>query len=235
MSLGKDDGHTMHSRLHALFITSIALVLSACGPTAPTSTTPTTTTVPAAGSAPVVTAITPAIGPTDGGTSVTITGSGFTGATAVHFGAAAATAYTFGSDTSITATSPAAADGTVGDVTVTTPIATSATGAPDLFTWGQNGLTGIALSASSVRGGTPVIATIAFALPVSTAVPLPLTWNSDPAGSTAVLLPTRVTIPAGASSATFQITTFFVSSPEQISVSATYSNVTVSAEFTITP
>ena len=51
--------------------------------------------------------------------SVTITGTGFTGATAVDFGTTAATSVTVVSDTSITADSPAGT-GTV-DVTVTTP------------------------------------------------------------------------------------------------------------------
>ena len=50
---------------------------------------------------------------------MTITGTGFTGATAVDFGTTAATNLTVVSDTQITATSPAGT-GTV-DVTVTTP------------------------------------------------------------------------------------------------------------------
>ena len=37
--------------------------------------------------APTVTGVNPTAGSTSGGTSVTITGCGFTGATAVHFGA----------------------------------------------------------------------------------------------------------------------------------------------------
>ena len=64
---------------------------------------------------------------------MTITGSGFTGATSVKFGATAATAMTVGSDAQITATSPAGSD-TV-DVTVTTPAGTSATSAADSFTY----------------------------------------------------------------------------------------------------
>ena len=68
-----------------------------------------------------------------GGTSVTITGTGFTGATAVKFGANNATGFTVNSATSITATSPAGA-GTV-DVTVTTAGGTSAASAADQFTY----------------------------------------------------------------------------------------------------
>ena len=83
---------------------------------------------------PIVTGVSPNTGGTVGGTSVTITGSFFTGATAVHFGANAAVAFTVNSDTQVTATSPAAPSGT-GDVTVTGPGGTSATTAADQFTY----------------------------------------------------------------------------------------------------
>jgi hypothetical protein len=58
-------------------------------------------------SAPVVTGVSPTVGTTAGGTTVTVTGCGFTGATAVHFGTTAATGVVVNSDTSITAVSPA--------------------------------------------------------------------------------------------------------------------------------
>ncbi len=58
------------------------------------------------GAAPVVTAINPRSGGVGGGTTVTVTGSGFTGATSVQFGTNNATAVTVVSDTQITATSP---------------------------------------------------------------------------------------------------------------------------------
>ena len=51
--------------------------------------------------------VSPNSGPGAGGTSVTITGTNFTGATAVTFGGTAATSVTVVSATSITATSPA--------------------------------------------------------------------------------------------------------------------------------
>ncbi|MCL6597644.1 MAG: IPT/TIG domain-containing protein, partial [Alicyclobacillus macrosporangiidus] len=82
---------------------------------------------------PSVTGITPVSGPMAGGTTVNITGTGFTGATAVMFGSTAATNFTVNSDTSITATSPAGT-GTV-DVTVTGPGGTSATVPGDRFTY----------------------------------------------------------------------------------------------------
>ena len=65
---------------------------------------------------------------------MTITGTNLTGATAVNFGANAATGHSVNSATSITATSPAGSAGTV-DVTVTTPGGTSATSSADHFTY----------------------------------------------------------------------------------------------------
>jgi len=80
---------------------------------------------------PVVTAITPTSGKP--GTAITLTGSGFLGASGVNFGAAPAAGFTVVSDTQITATAPFQSAGPV-DVTVTTA-ATSATSAADLFTY----------------------------------------------------------------------------------------------------
>jgi hypothetical protein len=86
--------------------------------------------------APVVTGLSPALGLTAGGTSVIITGTNFTGATAVSFGGTAATAFTVDSATQITATAPAGAAGTV-NVSVTAPGGTSAdAGTADDFEYG---------------------------------------------------------------------------------------------------
>ncbi|WP_229797587.1 putative Ig domain-containing protein [Jeongeupia chitinilytica] len=82
---------------------------------------------------PTVSSVSPNSGPTAGGTSVTISGTGFNGATAVKFGATNAGSVSVNSDTSITATSPAGS-GTV-DITVTTPGGTSTTSAADQFTY----------------------------------------------------------------------------------------------------
>ncbi|HEY6506403.1 MAG TPA: IPT/TIG domain-containing protein [Vicinamibacterales bacterium] len=87
------------------------------------------------GTGPSITSISPAQGPVAGGTTVTITGTGFTGATAVMFGSTAATSFTVASDTSITAVSPAGANGVV-RISVVTPLGTSADTAADNFTYG---------------------------------------------------------------------------------------------------
>ena len=86
---------------------------------------------------PSPTSISPNTGPAAGGTPVTITGTNFTGATAVRFGSTRPTSFTVNSATSITATSPAGS-GTV-DVTVTNSGGTSATSSADQFTYGHGG------------------------------------------------------------------------------------------------
>jgi hypothetical protein len=66
--------------------------------------------------APTVTILSPASDLTTGGATVTITGTDFTGATAVNFGSTAATNVTVVNATQITATAPA---GSFGNVYVT--------------------------------------------------------------------------------------------------------------------
>ena len=59
-----------------------------------------------AAAAPAVTSVSPSSGIDSGGTYVTITGSGFTGATEVDFGVEVRPRYTVDSDTEITVTEP---------------------------------------------------------------------------------------------------------------------------------
>ncbi len=106
---------------------------------------------------PTVTSISPTTGPAAGGTSVTITGTNLSGATAVDFGSNAAT-ITADSANSITATSPAGT-GTV-DVTVTTSNGTSATSPADQFTYvPAPTVTNVSPSAGPTGGGTSVTIT----------------------------------------------------------------------------
>jgi hypothetical protein len=109
-------------------------VLAAFGPSAVTNKL-----------APTVTGINPTSGTTAGGTVVTVTGTGFNGATGVNFGAKAGTALTVNSNTQITITSPDGADGAVVHVRVTTPGGTSAEVAADRFAYAvPPSVTGIA-------------------------------------------------------------------------------------------
>ncbi len=82
---------------------------------------------------PAVFSVSPSTGALSGGTSVTITGSGFTGATAVDFGSTPAASFTVDSDTQITAVSPPGAG--VADITVTSAKGSSAIWSGDRFAW----------------------------------------------------------------------------------------------------
>ena len=83
---------------------------------------------------PTVTGVSPSSGSSAGGTSVALTGTNFTGATAVTFGSIPAASFTVNSATSITATSPSGTPSVV-DITVHTSGGTSATSSADHFTF----------------------------------------------------------------------------------------------------
>jgi hypothetical protein len=104
-------------------------VTSAAGTGAPSSADQYTYVV-----APVITSVSPDIGPLTGGTPVTITGTGLTGATSVSFGEI--TVYGVPtSDTSMTVTSPAGESLEAVDLSVTTIGGTSARSRADQFTY----------------------------------------------------------------------------------------------------
>ena len=169
--------------------------------------------------APTVTGVSPATGPAAGGTGVTITGTNFSGATAVNFGATATT-YTVTDATHIAATSPAGA-GLV-DVTVTTAGGTSATSSADQFTnisaptvssvaptgGPAAGGTAVTITGTNFTGATAVkfgSTTAAFTVTDATHIAA-----TSPAGSGMVDL--RVTAPGG-TSATSSSDRFTYSAP----------------------
>jgi len=100
-------------------------------PTPTPSATPTPTPPPP--QPPVVSGLDQTSGPAAGGTTVTISGTGFTDATGVSFGSTAATSFKVVGDKKITAVSPAGS-GMV-DVRVTTSNGTSQTSSADQFTY----------------------------------------------------------------------------------------------------
>jgi hypothetical protein len=108
------------------------------------------------GALPVVTALAPSRGPAAGGETVAITGSGFTGATAVRFDSIPAAKFTVVSDTLITATAPAQSAGEH-DVSVTSPSGNSPIVNADAFTaWAAPAVTGLSPSAGPAVGGVLV-------------------------------------------------------------------------------
>ncbi|HTY98097.1 MAG TPA: IPT/TIG domain-containing protein [Solirubrobacteraceae bacterium] len=86
---------------------------------------------------PSVTSISPADGPADGGTTVTISGSGFDAASSVHFGIREVADFNVESNETITVEAPFGAGSAA--VTVTTPAGTSATDPAATFTWAKAG------------------------------------------------------------------------------------------------
>jgi hypothetical protein len=107
---------------------------------------------------PTVTTVSPNKGASAGATTVTVTGTNLTGATAVKFGSTNAASFAVNSATSITAVSPAETAGTV-DVTVTTTAGTSAVSAKDHFKFGPPTVTNLSPNKGSKAGGTSVTVT----------------------------------------------------------------------------
>jgi|GEM_PF-1054709 len=133
---------------------------------------------------PAVTGLTPALGPMAGGTNITLTGSGFIGATNVRFGTASATNLTVNSDANITVTSPAHTAGAT-DVTVTTAGGTSISSAGSSFWYSPvPAITRVSPVSGPVAGDTTVILTGtgftgATGVQFDTASGTSLTVNSD--------------------------------------------------------
>ncbi len=103
-----------------------------------------------------VTGVSPSTGGGGGGTEVTVTGTNFSGATAVHFGAAASPSFTVNSQTSITAEAPPGTG--IVDVTVTTPEGTTPVTPRDSFRYAP-AVSGTSPGKGPVSGGTEVTIT----------------------------------------------------------------------------
>jgi hypothetical protein len=110
---------------------------------------------PAAAVSPTVTGVTPGGGPSSGGTLVSITGSGFTGAMSVSFGGTIALPV-FVSDVTVTVFSPPHVPGAVA-VQVTTPSGTSPVTAFGTFVYGSGAfISAISPTSGTVAGNTLV-------------------------------------------------------------------------------
>ncbi len=108
---------------------------------------------------PSVSAVEPGAGTIAGGTAVTIRGTNLAEASAVDFGATAATGVVEASPTELTVISPAHAEGVV-HVTVATPGGTSPVSGADEFQYlSLPVVTGVAPSAGPLAGGTQVTIT----------------------------------------------------------------------------
>ncbi|WP_328327891.1 MULTISPECIES: IPT/TIG domain-containing protein [unclassified Streptomyces] len=172
---------------------------------------------------PTLTSIAPGQGPVSGGTTVILTGTGLTGATAVTFGSTPATSFTVNSATRITAVTPAGT-GAV-PVTVTTVGGTS--GPVYFFYLSAPALLAVSPTQGPVSGGTTVTFT-GTDLTGATAV----TFGSTPATSFTVNSNTQITAvtPAGTGSVSCTVTT-----PGGTSNSVIYTYVPAPALTAISP
>jgi hypothetical protein len=114
--------------------------------------------------ATTITVVDPPTGPPTGGTTVTITGSCFLGATGVFFGTTSAASFTVVSDAEIRAVSPAGAG--VVDVTVVGAPACGEAIAPDAFSYVSSSLafTGFAVVPMLLLGGELLLGGLILAI-----------------------------------------------------------------------
>jgi phospholipase C len=109
------------------------------------------------GAAPAVTGVTPASGPPAGCNEVTLSGSGFSGASQVMFGSKPAESFVVDSDTKLVAVPPPGSVGRV-DVQVTNPLGTSQTSSSDRYSYGTKPVvTGLSRNHGPKAGGTTVV------------------------------------------------------------------------------
>jgi subtilisin-like proprotein convertase family protein len=116
-------------------------------------------TVKPVGSAPTITSVLPNAGPNTGGTTVTITGTGFEPGATVAFGSLSAASVTFVSSTVLTAVTPSSSSGTV-PVVLANPDGNKVTDA-GAFAFGTGvTITGQPLATQSVNQGQTVQLTV---------------------------------------------------------------------------
>jgi hypothetical protein len=111
-----------------------------------------------AGPAPAITKAAPKSGPAAGGTTVTLTGTGFVGVTEVEFGATPAASFAVTGPTSLSAVAP---PGTVGsaDIRIVTPNGTSPVTTKAVYKYGSPTVTGVAPGSGARKGGASVTVT----------------------------------------------------------------------------
>jgi hypothetical protein len=149
---------------------------------------------------PTVSRVSPASGPSSGGTTVTISGSGFLGASGVTFGGVSATGITVVNDNTIIATSPPGTG--VVDVIVDSPTGNSAPSSADQFSYiATPTVTGVSPNSGPAAGGTSVTIT-GSGFTGATGV----AFGGVPATGVTVLSDTTITATAPAGTGTVDVT-----------------------------
>ena len=184
--------------------------------TAPGGTTVTSAASKYSYGGPTVTLLSPTSGPAAGGTTVIITGTGFTGVTSVYFGSKLAN-FTVNSSTQIMAIAPSGGAGSTVDVQVTTYAGTSATSSASKYSYGGPIVTLLSPNAGPAYGGNTVIISgtgftgvtsvyfgnkPALAFTVNSVNQITAVAPSYPAGTTVDVTVTNASGTSGTSSAT---------------------------------
>jgi formylglycine-generating enzyme required for sulfatase activity/CxxC motif-containing protein (DUF1111 family)/subtilisin-like proprotein convertase family protein len=158
------------------------------------------------GLSPSISSVTPNVGPTAGGTAITITGTNLTGTSSVTVGGSAATSVSVVNSTTVTAVTPAGSAGAA-NVSLTTPYGTAtANGAFTYQTYSTPTISSVAPNSGSTAGGTAITITGTNLTGTSS-----VTIGGTAATSVSVVNSTTVTAvtPAGTSGAkTVSLTTF---------------------------
>ncbi|MGI8552908.1 MAG: IPT/TIG domain-containing protein [Dehalococcoidia bacterium] len=169
---------------------------------------------------PAVSGVSPTSGPAAGGTTVTISGSDFTGVSAVKFGPNAATNVVVDSAGQIRATSPAGS-GTV-DVTITAGGQTSAASSADRFTY----IPAPSVSAISPAGGPEAGGTVVSISGSGFSGATAVGFDATPAASFSVISDSQITAVSPPGSGVVHVT---------VSVGGQISPVSDSNRFTYLP
>ncbi|MFM7251599.1 MAG: IPT/TIG domain-containing protein, partial [Ilumatobacteraceae bacterium] len=181
---------------------------------------------------PTVTSVSPSFGAIAGGTTITLTGTGFVDGASVSFGGTAGTDVLVSSPTQLTVVTPSRPLGTI-DVTVTTVGGTSSPdGAGNDFTFaGRPTLTSLSSSAGPVAGGSTMTINGTGFLPGAT-----VSFGTTPGTNVVVASGTQltVTVPARAAG-TVDVTVTTVAGTSATSTASAYRYAAIPAITTLSP
>jgi len=180
---------------------------------------------------PAVTSISPTSGSSLGGTSVTVNGTGLTGAAAVNFGANPGTNLKVVSDSQLTATSPAGS-GTV-NVTVTTSAGTSTAVQADQFIY--TAPPAPAVSSLSPASGSSLGATTVTVNGSGFTGATAVTFGANAGTNLKVVPDSQLPVPPPAGSGTVDVTVTTPAGASQLASGDKFTYVTAPVVGTITP